>query len=69
MFGLPSAFLSNLEDPAVSSTSLAQQDLAHLLYVKKAFAEPLAQTPSIMFSAELSPHLVSEACDSGKAAL
>lgn len=38
MLGLGSAPLSGLEDPVVPSASLAQQDSAYLLYVKKASA-------------------------------
>lgn len=38
MSGLLSALLSNIEVPVVLGASLAQQDLAHLLYVKKAYA-------------------------------
>lgn len=37
MSRLPSAILSNLEDPVVPIASVAQQGLPHLLYVKKAF--------------------------------
>lgn len=76
MSGLPSALLSNLEDPAVPSTSLAQQDLTHLLYVKKAvaFTQSLSLKPQILCSllsslpiwCLRSPTMERQPCDSAR---